>query len=265
MPSPQWLLAEQILVGSWRTSVGFFDGGHVAERDGVVVAMTGIESPSNNPAFVTAEPSDPVVALQWGIDERRGLATGYDIPVGRRPGIEAALDELGHVHLLERSAMVLRVSDLRPRPAPTGLALERVDSSTAIEEVARVQAAGFGSDAESELAALPLSLVTARSSCLVLGRVDGDPVTCALGSRGPGGVAIFGVATTPSTQGNGYATAATALAIQSLARADEHAVLQASTSGQPVYAAMGFVDVGPWALWVAPAERDAKVARDAAS
>lgn len=247
-------LVERILIGSWCESVAAFASGKTVQRDGILVAMTGLPTPANNPGLVVSEPSDAVGALRWGIKERGLLGTGYDIPLGRYPSVERALMEIGHVQLLQRPAMIVPIDDLRQRRAPADLQIERVSSQVGVNTVAAIQAVGFKADPDGEAAALPLSLVTAPTTFLALGQVDGVPVACALVVRSPEGVAVFGVATDPSAQGNGYASAVTAAAIRAVAQPGDHAALQSSDVGYRVYAAMGFVDAGPWAVWVAPNE-----------
>jgi hypothetical protein len=81
-----------------------------------------------------------------------------------------------------------------------------------------------------------------------VGRVDGQPVTCATSIVGCGVNHVEFVATLPEGRGKGYGAAVTWAA--TLARPDLHALLVASDMGRPIYERMGYVPIGRWTLFV---------------
>jgi predicted acetyltransferase len=80
---------------------------------------------------------------------------------------------------------------------------------------------------------------------LVVGWIDATPVSCAMVVVTGATAGIYNVATPPEHRRRGYGAAVTWAAIEEGRRSGcDHAALQASELGAPVYRSMGFVDVG---------------------
>lgn len=255
-PSDAQLRAQKILFDSWRRTTSFFPSGFVEEQLGVLVAATGLPWAANNPAFVTHESSDQLAALRWGLDRRGGLGSGFDLPQGHHPGAERALEQLGHCIVVARPMMLAPAEGMEAvlARAPRHLVLARATDPSMITPIAAVQARAFDSTEEWEAAQLPVAQLAHPQSYVAVGRLEEAIVSVAVGIRTDDGIAIFGVATDPVHQGNGYGSATTAHAIRALDPGGSVAVLQATPAGFPVYRSMGFEDIGSWAVWTDPQE-----------
>jgi ribosomal protein S18 acetylase RimI-like enzyme len=243
-----------VLIAAWRSSVGHYPDGFFDEAHGMAVAVTGLPWEANNVAWVLDDSGEDLEgALRWAIERRNGLGPGFDLPAGQHLRAERALSAIGHRVILSRPMMTARAGDLRAA-VPAGLELSRVVTSADTDDVARVQGVAFSSPFEMERAQLPDGQVHDPDCFVALGRVDGEPVSAAVGVRSEHGIAIFGVATAPQWQGRGYGSATTAYAVAGFDDPAALVVLQATVSGYPVYLRMGFTDVGQWEIW--SADRD---------
>jgi GNAT superfamily N-acetyltransferase len=90
-----------------------------------------------------------------------------------------------------------------------------------------------------------------------VGRLDGQPVACAIALVGGGAVGLYGVATVPEARGRGIGAAITlAPLVEAAAEGHRHAVLFSSDMGLPVYRRLGFAEPGVSIsryLWLGPA------------
>ena len=82
-------------------------------------------------------------------------------------------------------------------------------------------------------------------------RLDGEVVGALMCFESPDGdVAISGVATLPAAQGHGIATRLLAVALaEARTRGAVTTTLQASSAGRPVYARLGYRDLGAMQMW----------------
>ena len=248
--------ARRAFVGAWGWLAQELDSGVYGERDGVVVAATGLPDPTLNPAFLRADPADPAAAIRWAAELRRAhgaVSTGIDLPDGRHPGAEAALDALGYVRLVTRPGMSVHVEDLRRRPAPDGLTIRRVRTEDDWAAYVGIQVDVFGIDAAVAAEFPPYRLVGADRMELLVGEAD-DVVTCAAAVFVTGSDAgLYAVATSAAHRGRGHGSAITAAGVDIAAASGARVVsLQASPDGFPVYLELGFVESGSWVVWVDP-------------
>jgi GNAT superfamily N-acetyltransferase len=144
------------------------------------------------------------------------------------------------------------------RPAPAGLAIERVDSAEALAEFAGVAAIGFRlSDAVRDglrEALASLGLGDNAPSRHYLGRLDGAPVAITSLMPAAGVAGIYNVATVPEARGRGVATALVAAALaEGQAMGYRIGVLQSSEMGMSVYSRLGFWQVCTFHHYVWPA------------
>ena len=83
-----------------------------------------------------------------------------------------------------------------------------------------------------------------------IARVDGRPVACAGGHDHEGDCCISFVATLPEARGRGLARKLMVLTMrEAIERGCTTASLQATKMGYPIYAKLGFRDLGPLQMW----------------
>jgi ribosomal protein S18 acetylase RimI-like enzyme len=137
----------------------------------------------------------------------------------------------------------------RPEPPRPGIELEWVTDRAAFDEASRVMFAGFGMpesifDAFADRFSMTV-LGPDASQRIVIARIEGRPVSTALGFVLGGVLGVYNVATMPEEQRRGGATAATRAVIDdAIARGATAAILQSSEAGRKVYERIGFHDVG---------------------
>lgn len=249
--------ATRAFVGSWTWLARALPSGLHAERDGMVVAATGLPDPTLNPAFVVREPTAPADAVAWSAARRHegsSNSTGIDLPDGRYPAVEAALVELGYERRVTRPAMVVHLDDLVVPPTPPDLEVRAVRSHADWAGYVAVQVDTFGFDPDIAAAFPPEALVGRSGMELVVG-VVGDTVTSAAAVYITGTHAgVYAVGTRAEHRRRGHGAAVTAAAVRAAGRAGaEVAALQSTADGLGVYRALGFAEVGPWVVWVDPA------------
>ncbi len=154
------------------------------------------------------------------------------------------LAERGHVLDGAPRAMALELSDLRPVAIPDGVEIVAgsMPQIAAINDVAYgIEGSGWGSAFEREPDLAVESAVAIA---------DDRPVACALVLDREDDACVSGVATVPGYRGRGLAGA---LISELLAAGRERGLrtgsLQASQAGAPVYARLGFADVGCVEMW----------------
>ena len=143
-------------------------------------------------------------------------------------------------------AMVLPAGS-EPRPVPPELRIVEVGDDSTLSHTEALWNDSF------ELGATPGGVVDRRALGawrMWVGYVEDRPVASAAAHESHGLVGIYAVATTPSARGHGYGEALTWAAVRS--RPDLPAALQASSMGRPVYARMGFQQVGTFTVWERP-------------
>jgi GNAT superfamily N-acetyltransferase len=142
--------------------------------------------------------------------------------------------------------MLLRAG-AEPRTAPSELRVVLVSDRAALSHAEALWNESF------EIGAEPGTMVDERALDawrLWVGYVGDRPVSSAAAHESHGLVGIYAVATTPSARGRGYGEAVTWAAVGSNPRLS--AALQASSMGRPVYARMGFEQVGTFRVWEMP-------------
>ena len=239
-------LADENLAGSW----ALFGRAHgaVGGSDRCTFAATGIPAAFFNGAYAAGPVDDPeqVVAdaiafmaqqqVPWLLWVRDGVQDGL-LDAGRRAGLTDAGGP---------PAMALAALDEIP-PRPDGLEVWTVRDPAGVETFRELAARGFEMPLEIAATLITDSLVDEPAIGMVVGSVAETPVSCALVSITGTTAGIYNVATPPEFRRHGYGAALTWAAIaEGIRRGCDHAVLQASHLGAPVYRAMGFVDVGDY-------------------
>jgi GNAT superfamily N-acetyltransferase len=227
------------------------------EDDGVSVRMaSGLPIAFFNGAFCRrpVAPSDANAVVRAAIDFFGARAvpwllwTRSDTDVA----LSAACARAGLREVGGPPAMVLPAI---PREAPA--LPDRVEVARAsvadLGLVRQILADGFGMPIEVTRTFVSAPLFDTEGTAVVVGRLDGTPMTTALVHVSGPTAGIYNVATLPDGRGRGLGAAATWAAV--MAGRDmgaEHAILQSSSSGYPVYSRMGFVDVGRYEQWEGP-------------
>lgn len=237
-------LADVNLARSWAT-LGRGSGA-VGDSDRCTFVATGIPAAFFNGAYVAGRAADPdrVVADALAFFAER------EVPwlLWVRAGVDDALLDAGRrVGLTDAGgppAMVLPSLEAMPAP-PDGLTLEVVADRAGVVVFRDLTTRGFEMPPEIAAVMIPDSLLSEPSIAMVVGSIDGTPVSCALLSVTGTTAGIYNVATPAEHRRRGYGAAVIWAAVAEGARRGcDHSVLQASELGEPVYRAMGYVDVG---------------------
>ena len=171
-------------------------------------------------------------------------------------GVDVALsDACARAGLREVGGPPAMVLPAIPRDAPAlpdGVEVTRA-SVADLERVRQILAEGFGMPIEVAQTLISEPLLDADDTAVVIGLLDGRPMTTALVHVSGHAAGIYNVATLPDARGRGVGAAATWAAVMAGREfGAEHATLQSSASGYPVYSRMGFVDVGRYEQWEGP-------------
>jgi GNAT superfamily N-acetyltransferase len=206
-----------------------------------------------NPVIILAPArvDDIVEAVTW--------LRSLDMPLTLRVRIDVDDDQVAEAAArlgLERDtweepAMALApIPEARP-PLPAGLRIDRADVA-GIEAWYAAQAAGLDIAAGRAFAAdlIPASIAADPGVQLNGGILEGVPVATSIAIRSEHAVGVYAVGTATSVRRRGIGTALTWAAVAAgRGWASAAAVLQASEMGDPVYRAMGFVEVSRYVTY----------------
>lgn len=239
------VLADRNLAASW-AGLGRHAGFAVEHVDALTLTSSGLPTAFFNSGFLHGALSDPeaVVAAAMAFYAQR------EVPylLWAREGVDDAFLEAGGAAGLRDAGgppAMLMAPIAAPPPRPDGLDISMALGAAEVEEHRHVVAGGFGMPIEAARRLVATSIVDDRDFAIVVGRVDGVPVTTALLSRHGDTAGVYNVATLEGHRGKGYGAAATwAVVTEGARRGCTHSVLQSSDAGHPVYRAMGFVDIG---------------------
>ncbi|HEY8438474.1 MAG TPA: GNAT family N-acetyltransferase [Candidatus Limnocylindrales bacterium] len=170
-------------------------------------------------------------------------------PTSTPSDLTARLAADGLVHDEDLPVLGMSLDGWQAHPPAPGLELEWVTDRAAFDAATRVMFAGFGMpdaifDAFADRFA---DTVVGRGATqrVVLARLEGRPVSTALGFVLDGVIGIFNVATVPDVQRRGAGTSVTRAVIDDGIRQGAiSAMLQTSAAGRPVYERIGLHDVG---------------------
>jgi GNAT superfamily N-acetyltransferase len=245
--------ASDLLSAGFYRAAARFPWAIVHDDGDVVHGTTGIPLEVFNGA--TCARFDPATA-----DERieRVLAPFREgrIPMSWMVGPTSTPDDLvrrlidhGLVHDEDLPVLGMTLDGWRSVPPASGIELEWVHDRATFDEATRVMFAAFGmpddifdafADRFSDTVVGP-----GATGHVVLARIDGRPVSTALGYVLDGFVGVYNVATVPAEERQGGGRAVTTAVIEdAIERGAMSAVLQTSTAGRPVYERIGFHDVG---------------------
>ena len=150
----------------------------------------------------------------------------------------------GHVLDGAPRAMALELSDLRAVELPAGVELV----PGAMATIGAINDRAYGIEGPGWATAMIDEPDLAMESAIAV--ADGEPVACALVLDHGDDACVSAVATLPGHRGRGLAGAIISRLLASAAeRGIRTGSLQASRAGAPVYARLGFEDVGFFELW----------------
>jgi hypothetical protein len=238
-------LADVNLAAAW-TALGRASGAALGGPAECPFVASGIPAAFFNGVYATQRVADPdaVVAdsiefmdrhaVPWLLWVRDGVDDGL-LDAGRRAGLRDAGGP---------PAMVL--PSIGPIPArPAGFDVEIVADASGLDTFRDIVARGFDMPIEIVRQLISTDTFDDPNISGVVGSVDGVAVSAALACISGITVGIYNVATPAEHRRRGYGAAVTWAAIEAGAtHGSDHAALQASELGAPVYRAMGFVDIG---------------------
>jgi GNAT superfamily N-acetyltransferase len=254
--------SNQLFIDAWRTLVPRLPSGSIGQDAGVVATLGNVELPFLNTCFHTDPIADAGV-LCAAITTARGLAAGcphpwfYVLCEDWAPaGWEQTIDEEGLAVQLVITGMTARRLAPPRRPLPE-LELRRVSDEDTARDLAELNAHAYQ---------IPLSMVECICNTHLwredahgyVGYHEGAPVSCSAVFPVNETRYVGFVATHPDHGCKGYAEAVMRHSIEKAGEASGHPeiTLHATEAGRPLYAAMGFRDVGRFQLLSKPHERE---------
>ncbi|MGH3134055.1 MAG: GNAT family N-acetyltransferase [Gaiellaceae bacterium] len=189
---------------------------------------------------VVESDSCPGIADSISEVEERGLPCGVQVRAARHRDVEEEAVGLGLTTRVPMPGMAVSPDELAHARAPR-LEIVRVDDEGGLADAAKVAAAGGGVPLEFMLPLYAPGVLELAGFAVHVGRVDGEPVTTAMGYQTDKDVAIFSVATPPEHRRRGFGGAITAHAARAaFDDGADLAWLQTSEMGESVYRGLGF-------------------------
>jgi ribosomal protein S18 acetylase RimI-like enzyme len=229
--------------------------GRRAEMEGVVLNYWGPHGPAVNKVIVvgSSPPLSRILELANGFfgDDAGGFGVVLEADAGHP--VEAEVRAAGWEVFEDEAALVLPAIPAASR-LPTGLEVKRVRDNQGRRDLVQVLAAGFGAPTAEGATELPpdaLDSLAPSLACaldpdvaLLIGYLDGKPVTSAFMFVVGPIAGITGVATVPEYRRRGLATAVTWEALrEGAARGCTCSTLAALGASYDMYRKMGFIHV----------------------
>ena len=250
-------LADVNLGQTW-AAMGRAMGAVIGGSDACPFVATGIEAAFFNGVFATGAVSDPDGVVREAIEFMSTQQAPWLMWV--REGVDDELLDAGRRAGLRDAggppSMVLASIGSAPQ-RPRQLDIEVVTDQMHLDACRDLMARGFEMPVEIARRLLTEHLLADPGFVVVMGSVEGQPVSVALVSITGSTAGIYNVATPVEHRRRGFGAAVTWAAIEAGARLGcQHAVLQASELGEPVYREMGFVDLGRYVQLEGPVAID---------
>jgi GNAT superfamily N-acetyltransferase len=161
-----------------------------------------------------------------------------------RSATRERLQRLGHVLDAQPAAMGLELGGFERRPSKS----IDLDPEPDMADVGRINDAAYGY--LDEAFARAIGSVPGASVHAYVARVDGSPAASTVTFDHGDDCYVGFVATLPPARGGGLATELMTHAVfDARERGCATATLQATTMGQPIYARLGFRELGPIEMW----------------
>jgi ribosomal protein S18 acetylase RimI-like enzyme len=247
------LAASDVQSATFFRSAARYPWATVLDDGDVVYGMTGIPMEVFNGATCArfeAATADRRIDAVLGLFREAAIDMSWMVGSTSTPGDLVSRLE-GHGLVVDANEPVLGMSldGWATQPPSDGLELEWVADRAAFDEASRVMFAGFGMpDSIFDAFADRFSMTVIGSLAyqrVVIARLDGAPISTALGVVVDGVLGVYNVATMPDQQRRGGGTAVTRAVIEDgIRHGAVSAMLQTSPAGRPVYERIGFHEVG---------------------
>lgn len=225
-----------VLPGGWSRPVG-----------DALVGATGLPVPSLNGLWVGSATLDPGAAAA-ALDEV-GVAHSLQVDAAQAEAFAPLAAERGLVRGDDGPLLVLP----GPAPVPDPRLVVRQLGPDEVGLHADLAGRAFGAPPEVFAALVTPDLARTEGAQVLVGEVDGEPVSTAFALVQDGAAGVYNVATPPEHQRRGHGAAMTAATVAAAREAGATwAWLQSSAAGHPVYERLGFRTVATWRTWVTP-------------
>lgn len=219
---------------------------------GVLAVVTGVPHPNFTSTWMVDDEVDPV-DLRAALEYLAGAGFAYSASIrgGVDEGLISILVEHGFVRIYPTPTLLTRSPSGVPWPAD----LEQVSGIHTLDDHRALLEHAFDMSSEMVTAWASRDVVEDDRLSVVVGRIDGVPVTTAAGVRVGDALAVFNVATLADHRGKGYGAAASAAIVDAgFDHGMDVAVLQSSDIAVSVYQSLGFDIVMHHERWGFPDE-----------
>jgi GNAT superfamily N-acetyltransferase len=234
------------LRGFYRVLAGASADAELYEQGGITAAIvpaTPERSVCNGVVYDDAASLERALVTLASRYEAAGVRA-WTVWVPARDREVAALLER-HAHRLDATpaAMAIELAGFSPEPAPD---LD-VDTDPDPAEIGRLNDAAYVYDNQFARA---LDLIDRDAVQMYVARVGGEAAACTVAIDHEGDCCIALVATLPAARGRGLAGGLVMRALRDArSRGCETSSLQATKMGHPLYARLGYRDLGPLEMW----------------
>jgi ribosomal protein S18 acetylase RimI-like enzyme len=217
---------------------------------GAVAIVTDVQAPFFNPVTVVdteVTVTDVEEAVRWS--RARGANPSIQVAEDLEDVVAGIASDLGFV------AEAWRMPRMVLRPIPPDIPEGPADLEV-LREAGDHLDGWFGAAGDSMRGVITPGFARHHSVRFVTGYANGRPVCHAVAIGTEGVVGIYAVGTIEDSRGRGYGRAITWAAIRAGrdAWSAETAILQSSEMGISVYRAMGFIEIGRYAIYRPPPE-----------
>jgi GNAT superfamily N-acetyltransferase len=229
------------------------DGGEVLEVEGLVVTLTNLPAPELNGVRVGSAPLDPAGALaaaEQVFRDRGHRFFGIEIEVGRHPGVEEAIRDIGLERVEAWPAMAVALGGLPEVTTPEDVTIRSVTDVSDLPAVRAVEVDTFGTPPDVAERFVGPGMLADHHVRMFTAWSDGEPVGEASAYLTGTTVGIFGVGVLERARRRGIGTALTLAAARAFGDAADLAWLQPSGMAEGLYERLGFRTVSRWEVWV---------------
>lgn len=234
-------------------------GGSVLDADGLMLAAGPHPKAYIVNAAFRVEPrltGAAVLARARAHYEAMGYEFAINTTAHRDADVDAAAGAAGWQNVLELPAMIVRRA-IDERPAPDGVVLRRATPDRDLESFGSIAATCFSDEADEAIAYRLLfsrpAVLGGPGASAFIAAVDGQDAAVAMSVVVDRAATVGWVGTLPDFRRRGLGDLVTRAATNAAFELGAELVtLQASPSGAPVYAAMGYETISTETIWAPP-------------
>ena len=200
------------------------------------------------------EPDDAPTALEAARAVFRGRGHpffGIEVEVGRHPAVEHAIRAAGLKRVDGWPTMAAPIGGLPPEPVLPGIEIREAREHHDLEAVRAVEIATFGTPRDIAERFVGHRMLEDDRVRMFTAWIDGEPVGEASAYLLHDTVGIFGVGVVEAARRRGVGAALTLRASRAFVDRADLAWLQPSEMARRMYAALGFLPVSDWEVWIA--------------